>query len=66
MSKSTPTALRVTHSANVVTVSAGAVGNPGNRKLRNESAFWYALLPRRILKDFVYHYRPTGQRSNRD
>lgn len=44
MSKSTPTALRVTHSANVVTVSAGTVGNPGNRKFRNESAFWYALL----------------------
>ena len=44
MSKSTPTALRVTHSSNVVTVSAGTVGNPGNRKFRNESAFWYALL----------------------
>ena len=54
MSKSTPTALRVTHSSNVVTVSAGTVGNPGNRKFRNESAFWYALLQTLRLQEHTF------------
>ena len=43
MSTTKPTALRVTSSRNVMTVCAGTVGNPGNRKFKNESAFWYAL-----------------------
>lgn len=49
MSKIKPTALRVTSSRNVMTVQAGTVGNPGNRKFKNESAFWYAL--KKTLED---------------
>ena len=43
MAKQPPTVLRVTYAESVMTVQAGTVGNPGNRKFKNESAFWYAL-----------------------
>ena len=43
MAKQLPTALRVTYAGRVMTVCAGTVGNPGNRKFKNESAFWYEL-----------------------
>ena len=43
MAKQPPTALRVTYAESVMTVQAGTVGNPGNRKFKNESAFWYEL-----------------------
>lgn len=43
MAKQLPTALRVTYASRVMTVCAGTVGNPGNRKFKNESAFWYEL-----------------------
>lgn len=39
----TPIALRVTFTKTVMTVQAGTVGTPGNRKFKDESAFWYAL-----------------------
>ena len=43
MAKQPPTVLRVTYAESVMTVQAGTVGNPGNRKFKNESAFWYEL-----------------------
>ena len=43
MAKQLPTALRVTYAGRVMTVCAGTVGNPGNRRFKNESAFWYEL-----------------------
>lgn len=54
MSKTTPTALRVTMSSWVMTVQAGTVGNPGNRKFKNESAFWYALKKTLMEQGFCF------------
>lgn len=58
--KTKPTTLRVTHSRGVMTVQAGTVGSPGNRKFPNESAFWYALKKTLVSGD----YRMIGGERN--
>lgn len=51
------TSLRITFGHNVLTVQAGTVGNPGNRKFKNESALWYA-----IKQELMAHHKaPDGK-----
>ena len=54
MAKQPPTVLRVTYAESVMTVQAGTVGNPGNRKFKNESAFWYALKKTLMEQGFCF------------
>lgn len=51
------TSLRITRGANIVTVQAGTVGNPVNRKFKNESALWYAI-KRELMAN---HKAPDGK-----
>lgn len=37
------TSMHITIGDGIITVRAGTLYNPGNRKFKNESAFWYAL-----------------------